>query len=171
MKKPLQSLILVVSFFLMTTQLLSAQNSRETRAQKKQVAQTRLKTAVDNRRFSFLAQNATPTGGRNRILTTPYSLALRGDTLVADLPYFGRAYTSTYGSTDNGIRFRTTQFTCTATPGKKNGWDFVIVPKDQAAASRLYLSISTDGYGTLSVQSNNRQAISFYGTVAPDKQQ
>ncbi len=168
MKTFRRPLTLLLSFALLSAGSLSAQSPKE---QKKAAARSALTQAIENRRYNFIAQNVMPTGGRNRILTTPYSLALKGDTLDADLPYFGRAYTASISSPDAGIRFTTTDFTYSATAGKKQGWEIVLVPKNQGSASRMYLSISVDGYASLSVQSNNRQSINFNGTVAANKRQ
>jgi hypothetical protein len=125
-----------------------------------------LKNHIDQRQYTFTAQSATALGGRTRQLTSIYTLKVHGDTLDADLPYFGRAYSATPGDTNGGIRFRSTTFGYDVQDGKNRGWTIRITPENEASASNMQLSVSSGGYATLQVTSNNRQMISFYGQVS-----
>lgn len=120
---------------------------------------------VKSRQFVFKAQSASPTSGRTRQLTSEYGLWVKKDTVVSALPYFGRAYSAPVDPTSGGINFTSTDFEYTETEGKKGGWQIEIKPKDNRDVQQMSLSISTSGYGTLQVRSNNRQNISFYGYV------
>src|ERR1044071_8700908 len=79
-----------------------------------------------------------------KALSSEYDLRLLGDSVVAYLPYFGRAYAATYGSGDGGIKFTSTQFEYTAKTRKK-GWDITIAPKDGSDVRQLFLSVSPNG--------------------------
>jgi hypothetical protein len=125
-----------------------------------------IKQMVESRRFVFQARSATPMSGRTRQLTYDYNLQIKKDTIQSDLPYYGRAYTSTPGDPDGGINFTTTSFDYSSKEGAKGGWDIIIAPKEIRNVNRMMLSISNSGYATLQVTSNTRQAISFYGSVA-----
>lgn len=115
--------------------------------------------------YVFQAQTATPMSGRVLQLTYGYELKVMKDTVVAYLPYFGRAYAAPTDPTKGGIQFTAAQFTYNVQERKKGGWDISIVPSDGGDVRQLTLSVSKSGYSTLQVLSNNRQPISFYGIV------
>lgn len=131
--------------------------------------QSTVKTSVESKQFIFHAQTAMPTSGRSRQLTSEYDLRIFPDSLVSNLPFYGRAYSVPYGSSDGGFHFTSTKFEYTATPGKKRGWDITIKPKDVTDFREFSLSLSDDGYGTLQAMSNNRQPMSFTGYITQVK--
>lgn len=123
----------------------------------------KVKEMVQSGDFTFNARTAYPLSGRTRHLTGNYDLKLAGDSVIAYLPYFGRAYT-TIGVGQGGIDFTSTDFKYRV-ESKKNGWEVVIEPNDTEDVRLLILSISENGYATLSVNSQNRQSISFNGNI------
>ena len=124
-----------------------------------------VKTMVDSRQFTFRAQTALPMSGRSKQLTSEYYLKVFKDSAISELPYFGRAYSASYGATEGGFHFTTTKFDYSSTPGKKGGWEISIKPKDVRDFREFSLSISDNGYGTLQAFSSNRQPISFHGYI------
>src|SRR5882762_6882726 len=153
------SFIAIISFS-------QAAHSQSTDKQEKENARIdSLKKAIESRRFVFMAQSATPMSGRTRQLTYDYKLDIRKDTIIADLPYYGRSYSPTYGSTDGGINFTTTNFDYSSKEGAKGGWDIIITPKEIRNVSRMSLNVSNAGYSSLTVTSNTRQQISFNGHI------
>ncbi len=137
------------------------------------VAQTEhkdpVKDAIESKLYIFKARTVMPASGGTRQLTSDYSLTINGDSVVAYLPYFGRAYSVTPGQTNDGINFTSTDFTYNVTEGKKGGWMIEIKPKDARDIQQLNLNLSRNGYGTLHVNSQNRQSISFTGKADPIK--
>jgi hypothetical protein len=125
-----------------------------------------IKALIDAKRYVFIAQSATPTGGRLVQLTSSYDLKIRPDSIISYLPYYGRAYSAPIDPNQGGIQFTSTDFEYTQTDRKKGGWNIVIKPKDIRDPRQLSLTVSTAGYATLQVLSNDRQAISFSGYVA-----
>src|SRR5690348_12767478 len=69
-----------------------------------------VKEMMDTRNFVFKAQTVTPTGGRLINLTSEYDFTVRPDSIIAYLPYFGRAYTAPINPTDGGIKFTSSKF-------------------------------------------------------------
>jgi len=128
-----------------------------------------VKTSVESKQFIFHAQTALPSSGRSHQLTTEYDLRIFPDSLVSNLPFYGRAYSVPYGTGDGGFQFTSTKFEYTAIPGKKRGWDITIKPKDVTDFREFSLSLSDDGYATLQALSNNRQPISFRGYITQVK--
>ena len=92
-------------------------------------------------------------------------MRLLSDSINTYLPYFGRSYQAGYNSNSGGINFTSTKFDYKLKEKGKGGWELVIKPIDAKDITQLSYSISTNGYATLQVTSNNRQAISFYGVV------
>lgn len=150
--------ILIAAFAFLITNRINAQADQST-----------IKSSLESKRFIFHAQTALPTSGRSRQLTTDYDLRVFPDSLVSNLPFYGRAYSVPYGSGDGGFNFTSTKFEYTAAPGKKKGWNISIKTKDVADFREFSLSLSENGYGTLMALSNNRQPMSFTGYITEVK--
>jgi hypothetical protein len=141
---------------------------------------------IDGKNYVFVATNAMPlnstdinnimskmqggnTGGNISLTGGNYDVEVSSDSLIVYLPYYGRAYSASMNSDDNGYRFKSKKFTYETTKRKKGGWEIVINTKDVRDNVRMTLSISENGYGTLSVISNNRQSISYNGYLTEPK--
>jgi hypothetical protein len=124
-----------------------------------------LQQAVETKSFVFDAQTVLPAGEAARQISGErYELRVSSDSLMSDLPYFGRAYSAPLDG-EGGIHFTSTRFDYSYKPKKRGGWDVSIHPKDVMDVRQFLLTISKDGYATLQAQSNNRQPISFNGQV------
>jgi hypothetical protein len=145
---------------------LKAQDSK---ADKKAAEAALITKIITEQNYTFTAQSVTPMGGRFRQLTTEYTVKVSKDTVISDLPYFGRAYSADIGSSEGGIRFTSTNFDYQVTERKKGGWDITIKPKDVPDAQQLSFSVFDSGSASLQVTSTNRQPISFNGYVAEKK--
>ena len=150
----------------LTPFVTSAQSGTEDKKAAKLAA---IKNMVESQNYIFKAQSASPMGGRVRQLTTDYDLKVTKETIVSDLPYFGRAYSAPMDPSKGGIQFTSKNFDYTLTPGKKDGWSVLIKPKDYSDVQQMTLTISSTGYASLQVISTNRQPISFNGTVVAPK--
>ena len=137
----------------------------------KQQEETAKKAAIDNmlksKRFEFVAQSAVPMRGNTRQLSFGYHLTVLGDSLLADLPYYGRSHSAGYGGADGPIHIKSNQYTYQAKETKKEGWEVTIVPKSVPNVYQITISISALGNATAYVKSNSRDNISFYGTLKP----
>jgi len=125
-----------------------------------------IKGLIEAKRYVFIAQSATPMGGRFIQLTSPYDLKVRPDSVISYLPYYGRAYSAPLDPSKGGIQFTSTDFEYTQAARKKGGWEILIKPKDVRDPRQLSLTIGAGGNATLQVVSNDRQAISFNGYIA-----
>lgn len=155
------SAILFLMALFTSVQEATAQTKKEQKAAKA----LEIKNLIDSQQYVFYAQNAVPTGMRQRVLTSDYTLEVTKEKITSYLPYFGRALTAPIGSTDGGIKFTSTDFNYTVSPRKKGGWNITIQPKDTQTARQMNLTIFENGAASLQVQSNNRQSIFFNGTV------
>lgn len=123
---------------------------------------------VQSKEFVFKAQTVLPMSGVSRQLTSDYDVRFLGDSIIAYLPYFGRAYSAGYGE-GGGIDFTSTKFDYSAKQAKKGGWNISVKPKDAKDIQQLNFTISENGNATLQVTSNNRQPISFNGYIVERK--
>ena len=143
---------------------LNIANAQTTKKDKKTTKEAYVKTRVDAKRYTFLATYVLPQRGGGRQLTSDYDLRITPDSVVSFLPYFGRAYFDVpYGGGDGGMKFTSTKFTYEVKEKKKGGWEISIKPADVKNIDRLLLNISSDGYASLSVNSVNRDFITFDG--------
>ena len=125
--------------------------------------------AIESKQFVFKARTVLPATGATRQLTSEYDFTVNNDSAIAYLPYFGRAYVATLGKNNEGINFTSTDFSYKVSEGKKGGWLIEIKPKDAGDVQMINLNLSKSGYGTLHVNSQNRQSIAFTGKVDPLK--
>ncbi|HEY8959295.1 DUF4251 domain-containing protein [Chitinophaga sp.] len=164
-------------FVLKTTMLLllgavisASLFAQGTKAQQKADKIARIKSLIEAQNYVFVAQNALPMSGRMRNLTSEYNVIVGADSVISYLPYFGRAYTSAdYGATKSPLDFKTKSFDYNVTPGKKDGWNITIKPKDHRSVQSFNLSVSSEGYASLQVTSSDRSPISFNGYVTERK--
>lgn len=125
---------------------------------------TVLKSLLAGKTFVFKAQSAWPLQGTVVQLTQGYDMKVLQDSINTYLPYFGRAYAAGYNN-EGGINFTSRKFDYKLKEKQKGGWEITIKPQDAKDITELSYSISTNGYATLQIISNSRQAISYYGIV------
>jgi hypothetical protein len=151
-------LIIGTSFF----QFSYAQDEKKEKQDAKKAV---IKNLIDSQDFDFVAQTVLPQRGVTRQLTSIYNIAISKDSVVSDLPYFGRAYSAPYNPSEVGLKFTSTKFELTKTPGKKSGWNILIKPKDYTEVQQLSFRIFENGSASLNIINLNRDAISFQGFI------
>lgn len=124
---------------------------------------------VEAKNYVFKAQMVSPQRGIARPLTTEYDLTVTPDTVIAYLPYFGRAFTAPINPADGGIKFTSSKFSYTSKPVKKGGWEITIIPTDARDVRQLNLDIFDNGNASLRVLSVNKEQISFTGYIEKGK--
>lgn len=108
------------------------------------------------------------TAGTINLTGGNYDLKITADSIVAYLPFYGRAYSAPYGmdNTESGYKFTSKKFKYESKKGKKKGWDIAIQTSDVKDNVRMNLNISESGYATLSVTSVNKQSITYNGYLS-----
>lgn len=153
-------------------QLATAQTKKE-----KQAARSaKIASIIDEQHYVFEATYVIPQRGDSRSLTYGYELVVTKDTITCYLPYYGRVTLAPADPSDGGIKFTSTKFDYIKKPGKKGGYDITITPgENNQRGSKdvryLRLAVSESGYASLQVFSNNRDPISFNGTIEEPKPQ
>jgi hypothetical protein len=147
----------IIAFAFLPITSLAQQNKKDKKAEIKQI--------IEARNFVFKAQTALPTAGSVRQLTSDFDLQVTKDTIISDLPYFGRAFTPPLNPSEGPLRFTSTNFQYMVSNKKKGGWDITITPKDLQDPRQLTMSVFENGSASVMVTSYNRQPISFNGYV------
>lgn len=138
---------------------------------------------VEDKNYTFVATSATPlngsdinsilskmpggaSGGNINLTGNNYDVRITKDSLIAYLPFYGRSYTAPITNEESGFKFTSKNFVYDTTKRKRGGWDIRIYAKDVKDSPQLTFSISESGYATLSMVSNNRQAITYNGYLS-----
>jgi hypothetical protein len=160
-------LVRIFPMFIAAFLALNSLNAQSTKQQK----QEKVKNMVESNNYVFEANYAIPQSGGSRQLTDVYDLKISKDSVIADLPFFGEAFLAPNPSTtEGGIKFTSTNFTYQQKTGKKGSWQIFIKPKDGNISNwrdvqQMELSISANGYASLTVISSNRTSILFEGDI------
>lgn len=148
------------------------------------VSNTEIANLISSENFTFVATKAYPTdqttinvmnnlrpaGSAFRMLDISYGYGFKldGITMKADMPFFGRIYNPSYNPDDNGIKFDSKSVRVVKTDGKKKT-TFTIRPTDISKIDTMYLEVYPNGKSFLSINSNDRQPISYDGYIKPNK--
>jgi hypothetical protein len=124
---------------------------------------------IENKQFTFVANWVNPMTGVARQLTSYYNLTVNKDSLIVNLPYFGRSYTAPLDPTNIGISITAVGFEYSFVKKKKGCWDITIRPKDRTDIQSFSMTVYDDGTAYLSVTCTNRNPISYNGRVEDTK--
>ena len=160
----LNKILAILTLFTLSIFLFSCATS-QTAAEKAKKA-SRLDKQIENLDFNFVANIAYPQGFQSIHLTALYDVTVSPDTIIAYLPYFGRAYRAPINSDEGGIKFKSTDFDSKVEPGKKYGeWHVTINTKDTSRPFTLYFHLWNNSTARLDVTDQDRQSISFQGAI------
>lgn len=121
---------------------------------------------VESKDFTVEMNYANPLRGKHIYLTSGYDLRIKNDSAFAYLPYYGVAYMAPYNSSDGGIKFAEPMSDYVMIPHKKaDGWDIRFKVKSLSGIYKLALNIFNNGNATLSVESYQRDMITFDGAL------
>ncbi|WP_421942331.1 DUF4251 domain-containing protein [Pedobacter sp.] len=172
--KPLKS-ILTAALILVAAQTF-AQTDKETTLR-----------IVKDKTYTFVANTAIPMsntdinkvlnmmpgaqgGGSINLTGSQYDVRITPDSVIAYLPYYGRAFNAPMNPSEGGIKFTSKDFTYKESKNKRGNYTIQINTKDTKQDNyNLTLSISTTGYASLTASSNNKQPIMFNGYLQEPK--
>ncbi len=159
-KLPIISILL---FAFMTAGL--AQNAKK---QKKQDRYQKVLELIQSKNFEFVGRKANPQGTRQIDLTTRINfLRIKGEKAIANMPYFGRAFSGGYGQGDGGINFDAPYESFNLEKNdKKHRVTITFRVKGDSDTYNCSLIITSFDNATLTISSNRRQTISYYGDVS-----
>lgn len=150
--------------------LASCSSTSKLSDEEKKVRLDELVQLVESGNFSFEAQSASPSGGQTIQLSSSYSLDRKDGEFNAYLPYFGRAYMATPGGS-GGVEFKGEGEDLEVTRNdKKNMVELRFSIDSDEDRYELFLSVGISGFGNLTVTSQKRSTISYYGSFSELKE-
>ena len=163
MKRTIVLLLLLIPAIVLLAQD-KTKSRKELRAERNAQIEAKVDSIIQSHNFKLIAQSAQPMGWQPIQLTSLYDVQVKGDSVDVDLPYYGRAYMVDYASTDGGIKMNTTIEDYKQKKKRGN----TVISFEASTKSDHYqfkLTVTSSGYATIFVNSNNRQAINFSGVL------
>ena len=169
--------LLVISVVLMfgVNVLVEAQksdkkhNRKKAKREKRAEEFSKTKKLVESRNFIFNAERAFPSGMRSiDLVSNPGTIEVKDGSAEADLPFFGRSYTSHYSS-NTGIEFKgkieneNIEFN---EKKQKIYYSFTINDKD---VFNVTMDVSSNGGCSVTINSNGKNSISYGGKISKIK--
>ncbi|WP_343303614.1 DUF4251 domain-containing protein [Chitinophaga niabensis] len=124
-----------------------------------------IKQRLDKQNFRFFVQAVMPPGGQTTSVPGEnYTFRVQGDSLLVNLPYYGR---STHVYADNsqiGFTFKWGKFDYKLQERKKS-WNITFRQRNSPDVSYMVLNVLKTGEATLYVEPRNKQPISYLGNI------
>lgn len=158
----MKAALLIMAILVTGISPAGAQKSKEKDKQFKEMT-----ALIESGFYLFSVQSVQPSGARTIHTSSSYILEARDTIFRAYLPYFGRAYSPSYGG-DGGIDFEAPPENLQISLNEKKRMvnvEFEI--KGESDKYELFLSVGSSGYASLGINSQNRQPISYSGLVGP----
>lgn len=147
----------------------SSQSGSDNKASKKEKRVVEFENTallVESGNYIYKVQSANTGGGKTIQVSPPYSMKASKGNYEATLPYFGQVYQANIGGS-GGIEFNgipqdlkisknTDKLSITVS--------FAITNSGEKYNANLV--IGSNGYGTMTIYSQRRQAISYYGRIS-----
>lgn len=124
---------------------------------------------LDNRRFTIDVNYMRPRGSMQPRSVDGYSLALKGDTVISYLPYFGRVSSGIYGyGGDSGLNFTGKVENYTVTYPKSGLMRVTFVTRSREDRYHYQVEVTTGGSAAITVIGDDHQSIDFEGNLHID---
>ena len=151
-----------VSF--VTLVVLSACITPEERAARAAEQAAKVKAALSQRDFKISVDRMYTNRGGSKSLSYGYQVAVRNDSLISYLPYFGRSYNIPYGG-GKGLNFSERISSYQESQGK-NGLRVIDIDLQNEEDTYHYtLEVFDNGSSSITVMSRQRERISYSGEM------
>ena len=167
----MKSIILFPALLLFMVHTSLAQESKkDAKAQQREVQYQDVLYLLKSKEYEFIGRKANPQKGPLIDLTTRSNfLRIDNNNAAADMPYFGRAYSGGYSSSDGGIKFDGIMENYQLIQNdKKKKVTVKFKVKGEGDVYNCTLSLSGKENASLSVLSNNKQGINYTGIINPN---
>ena len=151
--------------FTVTISFAQVKTRKQLKAESKIEKVKQISLLVDSKEFVFVGKRAFPQGFRSIDLTTNTNfIEFKPDFIKSEMPFFGRGYSGIGYGGDTGLKFegKPTEFTIVKT---KKTSELNATVRGEGDVFRITLSILDEGSATLTINSNNRSSISYYGEI------
>lgn len=137
----------------------------QSKQNKKQEKENAIKELVESGNYKIDVTMANPQRGKSIMLTSPYSLEVRNDSVISQLPFYGRAYSIPYGGGD-GLMFKAPleQYEVVYNTKKKR-IEVKMKAKTSEDTFEYNFDIYYNGSSRINVNMQNRESISYSGEI------
>ena len=158
--------IIVASILLLlgASATLAAQTKAESKEQARIEQAAWIKQSLEDKDFRIEVSQALPQSGRSVNLTSSYSISLKDDVVISQLPYYGRAYSVPYGGGE-GLNFKAEYTDYSLAYDAKGMATIQLKARTKEDSYTIRLRIYPNGKSYVYVESVNRQSISFNGEL------
>ena len=122
-------------------------------------------SALADRHYKITITQAYPQRGGSVNVSRDFFLEVKGDTLVSNLPFFGRAYRSLYGGTEKGLNFTETIRTYEQLKSMAGVLRFRMRVRNEEDSYVFTVEISSGGRASIRVQAMERDDMRFDGDL------
>lgn len=159
-----KAIYLLLSVCLLASCASSSSVGQLSRKERRLQKQLHIREALANRHYTISVSSAHPQGRPTIMLSSPYSLEVRGDSLISYLPYFGEAYNIPYGG-GKGLNF-TGIINEYEDVEVKPGEHYIRIGLRNEEDTYIYtLTVFESGSSTIFVWMRQRTEISFNGEI------
>jgi len=125
-----------------------------------------LQKKIKSRDYFFVPESVSTSTVTAPVTSTEYGVSVSMDSIIAFLPFNGKSYSFSRPtqSSDESIKFVSTNFEYSAVGKKKGKWEITIEPKD-AKGVRLFLIVFSNGNAEMDVISPGKETMLFKGYV------
>nr|WP_288834801.1 DUF4251 domain-containing protein [uncultured Flavobacterium sp.] len=140
---------------------------RQLRSEKNLEKQTAIEKLIEAKEFQFVARNSNSQTFRMIDLSIiPNFIKFKPDFIKSEMPFFGRGFSGLgYGGSDTGLKFEGKPERFLISKVKK-GYQIDVTVKGQQDLFNMTLFVSFQGSSTLTIISNNRESISYFGEIS-----
>ena len=135
--------------------------------EEKAMMEAKIQENLDNRTYVIDVDQMNPRRGPTQHVTN-YSIEVDGDRLVSHLPYVGQAWNLPYGG-GKGMNFESKISDYVESFPKPDRRQIVIGTNNGEDLFVFIITVFGNGKSDIEVRSRNRESISYYGTLDPDR--
>ncbi len=156
-----------IVLLLVFSTIFSLEALPQSKKEKRTAKFTEIKNLAKSQHFQMEAMDATTQKGRKiSLIGRSNDFKMEGEQASADLAYFGAAQSASYGGMDNGILFKGKMIDYSIeVSDKKRKIVIKFRNKSPKETFDIILTLTDSDYATLSIRSNKRNGIRYYGKV------
>ena len=156
--------LVVMVLALVSIVVLSGCGTSEERAARAAEQTAKVRSALKERQFKISVDHMYPMKGGMKNVSYGYSVEVRNDSLISYLPYIGRAYNVSYGG-GKGLNFSEHIGSYHENQVKDGKWHIDIDVTNEEDTYRYQIDVFDNGSSSISVESRQRERISYSGEM------
>jgi hypothetical protein len=157
---------LIVLLFAFTIGFSQEKSRKQIRKERQIEKERQTEHLINTKEFVFVAQRTSPQFFTNMDLTIiPNFIEFTPDFIRSEMPFFGRGFSGIGYGGDRGLKFKgkPNEFTIVK---KRKTYEIEATVKDEHDVFKISLSVSFNGSATLSIISNNRSPMMYFGDIS-----